>query len=313
MKYVRIKAGLLAGVVWVSALVAGAGPLMAEGLKISPFPLDAPRQTLPATEAVRMESAEQRFLQKDALDERGVAPSQPALPAPLVSPQQQAFEAPQDSNRKRNEAIAAVLAPQDILPQAIKVSEIAPASGTQGGEQKVIVIHQYEKQPVQKAPEDQASLAAITRLENQLKNFETSQAQLSATQHHQIAQLQAEKARLEKILAEKLAAEQAQKTVKPSPVRVPVEKTAPRWGAQAGQTVQDVLQNWSNLAHVDFLWATDQTLTLEKPLDISGSYEEAVQALLGQYQGTARQPAAKLYKAPGQPRPVLVVETAHAS
>jgi len=95
------------------------------------------------------------------------------------------------------------------------------------------------------------------------------------------------------------------------PVRPPVPDAAmPRWGAQTGQDMRDVLQNWSNLAQVDMVWANENNFPVLRPLDMSGTYEAAVQGLLDQYRAEGFRPVAKLYHNTPQKKRVLVIETA---
>lgn len=84
---------------------------------------------------------------------------------------------------------------------------------------------------------------------------------------------------------------------------------AARWMAPAGGSLQVVLEQWSSRNNVDLQWFADQGFAVKQTIAQNGSYEEALGALLSQYEGDKVRPAARLNTDPNTGLRVLVIET----
>lgn len=66
------------------------------------------------------------------------------------------------------------------------------------------------------------------------------------------------------------------------------------WTAAPGANIQSVLDQWSSKAGVAVVWQSYMNVAVKQPLQVSGTYEEAVQSLLDQYSGDSRRPVGQL-------------------
>ena len=84
-----------------------------------------------------------------------------------------------------------------------------------------------------------------------------------------------------------------------------------QWFAKTGQSVRDVLVEWSLNENVELVWDSDNQFKVLKNLNINKSYEDAVAALLGQYmhENVEARPVGQLYVDPNDGRKVLIVHT----
>lgn len=82
-------------------------------------------------------------------------------------------------------------------------------------------------------------------------------------------------------------------THKTSLTRLPMLKTA-----QPGESLEDVLRNWSQAEGIGFLWRTTQRYDVAAPVSNDGNYASSVEALLGQYNGQPTRPVGKLHTDP---------------
>lgn len=108
-----------------------------------------------------------------------------------------------------------------------------------------------------------------------------------------------------------------------SPVQPPVSSgitmaadTAPAatlapatWHGARGQTLRDVLKNWSDVAGVELYWSIDYDYRLQQDVGYPGSYDEAVGRLLDLFAGVRPQPYGQLHQENGNGGRVLVIKS----
>ncbi|PCI01896.1 MAG: hypothetical protein COB76_00315 [Alphaproteobacteria bacterium] len=101
----------------------------------------------------------------------------------------------------------------------------------------------------------------------------------------------------------------------PAPVvRAQTSMVVPRatrgaWIASRGDSLRNVLEEWSNQAGSDLFWSSDYDYPLAGEVNISGSFEEAVQTLLQGFEQARPKPIARLHPNLPHGPAVLVVET----
>lgn len=88
---------------------------------------------------------------------------------------------------------------------------------------------------------------------------------------------------------------------------------AAQWSVAQGASIRETLAAWSDQAGVRLIWDNRNEFAVLSPLALSGSYEEAVSALLDQYQNDQVRPLAKLHQEPGSGERVLVVSVMSGS
>lgn len=94
-----------------------------------------------------------------------------------------------------------------------------------------------------------------------------------------------------------------------APVMAAPDMSAPTWAGARGQTVRDVLKNWSDVAGVELYWTIDYDYRLQEDAAFAGTYDEAVAKLLERFAAVRPQPYGQLHQgAQGGPR-VLVVKS----
>ncbi|MCB9983199.1 MAG: TcpQ domain-containing protein [Rhodospirillales bacterium] len=79
------------------------------------------------------------------------------------------------------------------------------------------------------------------------------------------------------------------------------------WRAMEGQNIRQTLEQWSQDEDAEFLWENQHAFAVLEPFEIRGSYEQAVQKLLNQYQSSDVRPVATLHVNPQNQRKTLVV------
>lgn len=102
----------------------------------------------------------------------------------------------------------------------------------------------------------------------------------------------------------------AQVSMPPAPAGERVEVTvsqAPAWVAPQGALLRDVLKNWTAQAGVRLFWSIDYDYRLSRDIELSGSFETAVQAVLDSFAGVYPRPVGKLYT--GSSERVLVISS----
>lgn len=83
---------------------------------------------------------------------------------------------------------------------------------------------------------------------------------------------------------------------------------APMWVAPEGATLRDVLTNWSAQSGVRLFWSIDYDYKLSRDIQLSGSFETAVQAILDNFTATYPRPVGRLYTGDSRER-VLVISS----
>ena len=73
--------------------------------------------------------------------------------------------------------------------------------------------------------------------------------------------------------------------------------------------MQQILKNWSKQEGVEFIWESNQGFSVLSPVNVNGSYEEALQSLLGQYNNLRIRPAVNLNNDPVTGRQTLFVQS----
>jgi hypothetical protein len=84
--------------------------------------------------------------------------------------------------------------------------------------------------------------------------------------------------------------------------------SAPTWHGATGQTLRDVLKNWSDVAGVELYWSIDYDYRLEQDFAHNGTYDEAVGGVLDKFAAARPQPYGQLHQSGDSPR-VLVVKS----
>jgi hypothetical protein len=82
-----------------------------------------------------------------------------------------------------------------------------------------------------------------------------------------------------------------------------------QWSAPSGSNLQQVLGIWSQKAGVDFVWNSNVNFRVMQAINMSGSYEDALQALLTQYTNERVRPSAQLNNDPTTGKRSLFVES----
>jgi hypothetical protein len=80
------------------------------------------------------------------------------------------------------------------------------------------------------------------------------------------------------------------------------------WQAQQGESLRQVLKNWSEQAGVQLFWAEGQDYALPTAVQMHGTYQNAVTRVLQDFGGSFPQPLGQLH--PNQPEgpPVLIID-----
>lgn len=82
-----------------------------------------------------------------------------------------------------------------------------------------------------------------------------------------------------------------------------------QWTAPAGASLSQVLSTWTSQAGVEFVWRANETFTVRRAISANGSFESALQSLLGQFTNDNVRPAAHLNNDPVTGRRILFVES----
>lgn len=83
----------------------------------------------------------------------------------------------------------------------------------------------------------------------------------------------------------------------PAPVATPAAaRTVPaaNWSAQRGANIQGVVDGWAKKAGVKVIWQSYMSIPVKAPVQLSGSFEEAVGGLLDQYATDSTRPVGQL-------------------
>lgn len=98
-------------------------------------------------------------------------------------------------------------------------------------------------------------------------------------------------------------------SIMPDQNAAPSPATGGRWNAPAGANLEQVLGTWAKNAGVEFIWQANEIFTVKAPVSANGSFESALQSLLGQYTNDVLRPAAQLNNDPVTGRRMLFVES----
>ena len=85
--------------------------------------------------------------------------------------------------------------------------------------------------------------------------------------------------------------------------------TNARWNAPAGSSLAQVLGTWAQQEGVEFVWQANESFIVKSPVSSNGSFESALQSLLGQYTNDTLRPAVQLNNDPVTGRRILFVES----
>lgn len=83
------------------------------------------------------------------------------------------------------------------------------------------------------------------------------------------------------------------------------------WQARPGESLKDVLRNWSEQAGVELFWAEGMEYTLPQAVQMHGTFQDAVTQVLKIYDGRPMQPLGQLH--PNQPTGPAVLIIDHMS
>ena len=111
-------------------------------------------------------------------------------------------------------------------------------------------------------------------------------------QAHTVAALSNETARIE----------EKEKSIVP-------DVTTGQWTALSGTSLKTVLEDWSNIEGVDLFWSSDYDYPLVGDVNISGTYEEAVESLLEGFADAKPKPVGRLHPNLPHGPAVLLIET----
>jgi hypothetical protein len=87
------------------------------------------------------------------------------------------------------------------------------------------------------------------------------------------------------------------------------EPNEQQWMARKGDSLKDVLENWSNLASIELFWSSDYDYPLVGDVNLTGDFEVAAQTLLEGFQNARPRPSGRLHPNLPYGPAVLVVET----
>ncbi len=82
---------------------------------------------------------------------------------------------------------------------------------------------------------------------------------------------------------------------------------AEKWQAPHGSSLRDVLDSWARRKDITVSWTATHQFPVKESISVDGSFEQAVQSLIAQYNGEKIKPVAQLYTNPGDKKQVLVV------
>jgi hypothetical protein len=103
----------------------------------------------------------------------------------------------------------------------------------------------------------------------------------------------------------------------PMPQGAPTQAVIPAmqadWNAPAGANIQSVLDQWGTKAGVTVVWQDYMSVPVKSPVEVSGSFEQAVQSLLDQYTSEANRPVGRLNTDPDSGKRTLLMSLEKAS
>ena len=82
-----------------------------------------------------------------------------------------------------------------------------------------------------------------------------------------------------------------------------------QWSAAQGSGLQTVLQSWSSRNNVRLIWNADRNFALKQGVSQGGSYESALQSVLGQFSSDSERPVGRLNTDPNTGMKLLIIDT----
>lgn len=82
---------------------------------------------------------------------------------------------------------------------------------------------------------------------------------------------------------------------------------AEKWQAPRGSSLQEVLDSWARRKDITVSWTAKHLFPVKESLSVDGSFEQAVQSLVAQYNGDKMRPVAQVYTDPADKKLVLVI------
>jgi hypothetical protein len=95
----------------------------------------------------------------------------------------------------------------------------------------------------------------------------------------------------------------------PLPSRVVPQVTRGNWSAVKGDSLRNVLEEWTGQAGAELFWSSDYDYPLAGDVNVSGTFEEATENLLLGFEQARPKPVARLHPNLPHGPAVLVVET----
>ena len=87
-----------------------------------------------------------------------------------------------------------------------------------------------------------------------------------------------------------------------------LDRSVSAWTVNQGETLQNALKDWCKRANVELSWQAEYDYPVQASVSLSGSFEEAVRALLAGFQDANPQPVGYLYNNQVAGQTVLVVQ-----
>ena len=85
--------------------------------------------------------------------------------------------------------------------------------------------------------------------------------------------------------------------------------SASTWQANQGSNLRVALKNWSKRAGVELHWQANQSFAVRQTVANGGTYESALEAILGQYMNDSVRPIAQLNNDPVSGRRILIIQS----
>jgi hypothetical protein len=81
-----------------------------------------------------------------------------------------------------------------------------------------------------------------------------------------------------------------------------------RWDAGRGMNLRETLDGWARRANANIIWKAKKDFRVHDSISALGSFEQAAQSLLEQYNNDKVRPVGHIYKDPESGKPVLLLE-----
>jgi hypothetical protein len=272
----------LAALMLTSAMAVIAAPALAEGLKINPYPmLGAGRQ---AAAPVK------------------VQPPKPEMPAVISSapkPESEPIEMRmQDPVMRDIKEVS-----PDMAAQAEPVSIAPPA---------VMPVQEVEKPVAVTAVPADANMQA-SQVQKEVIYFNQPRVNDSSDVivNEASSQVWGNAAPVQKdaLSAQAIEPAAASAGFDTNMGQPPIALQGDRWQTARGAGLADTLGLWSDVAGVDLIWRAYDNFEAPESINVEGSFEDAVTALLDQFEGQSERPVASLHIDPQTGQKTLVVET----